>query len=98
MPYLAEGGYVKANTPQMAVIGDNKREGEIVAPESKLKAMAQEVAGAGNTQMITLLSQILTAINSLDTGVYLDGEQIKNNTVKRINQHTISTGKLEIIV
>ena len=98
MPYLAEGGYVKANTPQLAVIGDNKREGEIVAPESKLKAMAEEVAGAGNAQMIVLLSQILTAINNMDTGVYLDGEAIKNNTVRRINQHTRSTGQLEIIM
>lgn len=98
LPALAQGGYVKANTPQLAMIGDNKREGEIVAPESKLKAMAQEVAGAGNTQMITLLTQILTAINSLDTGVYLDGEAIKNNTVRRINQHTRATGQLELII
>lgn len=36
LPHLASGGYVAANTPQLAVIGDNKREGEIVAPESKI--------------------------------------------------------------
>ncbi|MBR4894107.1 MAG: hypothetical protein IKZ36_02785, partial [Kiritimatiellae bacterium] len=36
IPQLASGGYVKANTPQLAIIGDNKREGEIVAPESKI--------------------------------------------------------------
>lgn len=36
IPYLASGGYVAANTPQLAVIGDNKHEGEIVAPESKI--------------------------------------------------------------
>lgn len=36
IPKLASGGYVAANTPQLAVIGDNKREGEIVAPESKI--------------------------------------------------------------
>lgn len=36
LPRLATGGYVAANTPQLAVIGDNKREGEIVAPESKI--------------------------------------------------------------
>ena len=36
IPKLATGGYVAANTPQLAVIGDNKREGEIVAPESKI--------------------------------------------------------------
>ena len=36
IPKLATGGYVEANTPQLAIIGDNKREGEIVAPESKI--------------------------------------------------------------
>ena len=36
IPRLATGGYVEANTPQLAIIGDNKREGEIVAPESKI--------------------------------------------------------------
>lgn len=34
--YLAEGGYVGANSPTPAIIGDNSSEGEIVAPESKL--------------------------------------------------------------
>lgn len=36
IPHLAQGGYVRANTPQLAMIGDNTREGEIVAPESKI--------------------------------------------------------------
>ena len=37
IPQLAQGGYVGANMPQLAVIGDNKREGEIVSPESKIQ-------------------------------------------------------------
>ena len=98
VPLLAQGGYVKANTPTLAMIGDNKREGEIVAPESKLMDMARQVAGEGNAQMIALLTQILNAINQKDTSVYLDGEAIKNNTVRRINNHTRATGQLEIIV
>ena len=36
IPMLAEGGYVGVNQPQLAVIGDNKRHGEIVAPENKM--------------------------------------------------------------
>lgn len=39
LPRLAEGGYVKANTPQLAMIGDNKTQGEIVAPEDKMLQM-----------------------------------------------------------
>lgn len=47
IPRLATGGYVEANSPQLAVIGDNKREGEIVAPESKIaEAVAAGVAAA----------------------------------------------------
>lgn len=33
---LAQGGYVKANTPQLAIVGDNKHQGEIIAPEDKI--------------------------------------------------------------
>lgn len=36
LPRLAQGGYVKANTPRLAMIGDNKRYGEIVTPENKM--------------------------------------------------------------
>lgn len=39
IPMLAQGGYVKANTPQLAMIGDNQRYGEIVAPENKMLEM-----------------------------------------------------------
>lgn len=98
MPLLAQGGFVKANTPQLAIIGDNKREGEIVAPESKLRAMAQEVAGSSNQQVVALLTAILGAVNGIDTDIYLDGESIKNNVVRRMNQHTKATGRLELII
>ena len=39
IPRLAQGGYVRANAPQLAMIGDNKRYGEIVAPENKMQDM-----------------------------------------------------------
>lgn len=39
LPRLAQGGFVRANTPQLAVIGDNTRYGEIVAPEDKMLEM-----------------------------------------------------------
>ena len=49
-------------------------------------------------QLIALLTQILTAINSKEFATYLDGERIKDNVVQRINNHTKSTGQLEIII
>lgn len=36
IPALAQGGYVKANQPQLAIIGDNRTQGEIVSPEDKM--------------------------------------------------------------
>lgn len=35
--YLAEGGYIEKNKPTPVVIGDNKEEGEIVSPVSKMR-------------------------------------------------------------
>ena len=80
LPRLAQGGYVKANTPRLAVIGDNRREGEIVSPESKLLDMAQTAArmaaGGGNSEqierMIALLEKIISLIEALDLVVNVD--------------------------
>lgn len=36
IPRLAKGGYVGANNPMLAIVGDNRMEGEIIAPESKI--------------------------------------------------------------
>jgi phage-related protein len=55
IPALAQGGYVGANQPQLAMIGDNKREGEIVSPESKFQEMlnaAAKLSGGGITEEI----------------------------------------------
>jgi hypothetical protein len=49
-------------------------------------------------EVTQLLTRLLTAVNSLDLDVTLDGESIKNNTVRRINNHTRTTGQLELIV
>ena len=40
LPMLAKGGYVGPNQPPLVMIGDNRHEGEIVAPESKLRPVS----------------------------------------------------------
>lgn len=56
LPKLAEGGYVEANNPKLAVIGDNKTQGEIIAPEGKIynvvKMAIQDSNGTGNKPVI----------------------------------------------
>lgn len=102
LPKLAQGGWVPKNTPQLAMIGDNRHESEIVAPDSKLAAMArqaaQEASGGGNGQIVALLTQILAAVMGVDTNVYLDGRDITKSVIKNINQQTRTTGKFPLIV
>lgn len=102
VPKLAQGGYVKKNTPQLAMIGDNRHQGEVVAPERKLEEMALKaasMAGGGVTpELIAILKEILGVLNALDLNVYLDGKQVKKRIVELINANTKATGVCEIIV
>lgn len=36
IPQLAQGGWVEPNKPRPVIVGDNKHEGEIISPESKI--------------------------------------------------------------
>lgn len=100
LPYLAQGGFVKRNTPQLAVIGDNTRYGEIVAPENKLAAMARDaaaMAGGGNSaEVVELLRKILLLLQTMDLVATVEGNSIKQLVVKLINDHTAATGMCEI--
>ena len=53
IPHLAQGAYVKPNTPQLAMIGDNLHQGEVVAPENKLREMAIEAVRAAGGSGVT---------------------------------------------
>ena len=102
VPYLAQGGYVKPNTPQLAMIGDNKHQGEVVAPEDKLLDMAQKAADMASSaellaEAISILKQILRILETLDLDIQLDGKSLKKYVVDKINEHTKATGKCEII-
>lgn len=84
IPELAQGAYVKPNTPQLAMIGDNRHQGEVVAPEDKLREMAmQAVKAAGGGSGITeerleriINNAVLRIVAALcELGFNLDGEQ-----------------------
>ena len=84
LPRLAQGGYVKANTPQLAMVGDNKYQGEVVAPEGKLLDMARLAAemssqsrdNQSNERILTALEKIAELIETLDLTVNLDNKEI----------------------
>ena len=86
LPRLAQGGFVRANTPQLAMIGDNRHYGEIVAPEDRMQAMVDRAVAlaSGNNMsdqylalMVDLLKQIINLIENLDLTVNIDIREIK---------------------
>lgn len=100
--HLAQGGYVKKNTPQLAMIGDNRHQGEVVAPEDKMIAMAKKAAelsggSSKDDQIIRLLMELINAVKSIDTDVYLDGKKI-TKTVNDNNNADIRAGKRPILI
>ncbi len=83
LPRLAEGAYVKANTPQLAMIGDNRHQGEIVAPEDKildLYKQANKEIGTGDTakiiQLLNKIIQLLDFISNQDIRLFIDGYEL----------------------
>lgn len=99
IPFLAQGGYVKPNTPQLAMIGDNRHQGEVVAPEGKLLEMARaaaELSGGDSVKIEKLLQELIDLIKNLPI-VELDPEAIRKYFIKKTNQNTKATGKPELI-
>ena len=99
IPFLAQGGYVKPNTPQLAMIGDNRHQGEVVAPEGKLLEMAKTAAkmsGGDSEKTEKLLQELIELIKDLPI-VELDPEAIRKYFIKKTNQNTKATGKPELL-
>lgn len=97
IPHLAQGGYVGPNNPQLAIIGDNKTQGEIVAPEDKIRAITEDaIRGSGTMSdtmaIVTVLEQILEVLNNL--GMSIDVDQLIKVIDKRSKQRSLMTGKL----
>lgn len=82
IPYLATGTVVPANYGEfLAVLGDNKREPEIVSPRSEIKKAMQEVldSNSGSDQPIEVY-------------LILDGDTIYKTVVNRNKQMTKAMG------
>ena len=85
------------------MIGDNRHQGEVVAPEDKLLAMASqaaELSGSGGmtARVVELLEMILYILEKLDLTLYVDGEKLSRNVVRNINRRTSATGHCDIVI
>lgn len=96
IPYLAQGGYLGPNNPRLAVVGDNRHEGEIVAPESKIS----EAVASQLSPVLMLMQQLINTIASQqgkDTGditipIYLDGNIMDSYVVRAGSRNAFRTG------
>ena len=95
IPKLAMGGYVKPNNPQLAIIGDNKREGEIVAPESKItEAVNQALLPFINTLVGALRGpQTAMAGGDIVIPVYIGNEMLDQYIVNANTRNTYRSGR-----
>ncbi|MFQ7001820.1 MAG: hypothetical protein ACLRRH_11155 [Clostridium sp.] len=92
---LAQGGFVKANTPQLAMIGDNTRYGEIVAPENKLSELLDKAVSKGGADEEVLYKAFLRALKDMpnnDVVLNVDGVRLGNAVAKGVNKITKANG------
>lgn len=99
IPMLANGGYVGANAPQLALIGDNRHEGEIVSPESKIyeqtkkaidDALMTNNQGNGYEVIIQVLYEILETLQNL--GIEVDRDRLLRLIDQRSRQLDLAKG------
>ena len=86
IPKLAEGGYFRKNNPQLAIVGDNKREGEITTPESKI--YDQVIKANRDSGKIGKQEIEITIYHK-----YEDGKTI----IQKINQAQIDAGQIMLL-
>lgn len=106
VPAFAEGSYLKANTPQLAVVGDNRHQGEFVAPEDKLKKMAAEAAsmavnGGGGYEMtvvIALLNEIISLLKNIGFVFEINGRRFAQATIEDFENEANRKGGMKVKV
>lgn len=77
-PAYADGGVIPPNDPYLALVGDNKREREIIAPESTLRKIYREESSARGGSYAgsqTVVMQVDGVTFARVMAPYMDGEE-----------------------
>lgn len=93
IPRLATGGL--ATAPTLAMVGDNRNartDPEVIAPLSKLQGMLTD--GAGISEIIALLREIVDILKSLDLTFEgkINERTLWKAIVKLYREHKVRTG------
>lgn len=86
--YLAQGGYVGPDNPMPVVIGDNKREGEIVSPISKMKATVIDA--------LKLFVGSAASRRKNEAAQTLEQQSITKNVTQNVNIYNTFEGSKEV--
>ncbi len=87
---LYTGAYLKANNPQLAFVGDNRTEGEFVAPESKLETAVIKAMEKRDKKSSAAADKLVIEIHVVGE----DGRTI----IKKINDVQRQSGKVLITI
>ncbi len=91
IPMLADGGYVGPNQPQLAMIGDNRRYGEIVSPEDKMMQVMLDAL----TQFFARLQasgQQTPAEGDIIIPIYIGQDKIDEMVITAKDRQTLRSG------
>jgi len=86
--HFATGAYVRANQPQLAVIGDNKQYGEFVAPENKLLD-----AVVNGVTIALQQSNQSSSPNNITIPVYLGNDKFDEVVVNASQRKSFRSGR-----
>ena len=100
IPALAHGGFVEANTPRLAMIGDNRRYGEIVAPEDKMQEMIdiaiskyRQLSAGSNIDEYDIYRAFKRALSETDLVAVMDSDKAFKTMQKKAGDFKNRTGK-----
>ena len=87
IPALATGSVIPPNREFLAVLGDNKKETEVVSPLSTMKqAVLEAMRESGISD------------GTITVVVHLDGKEVARNSVKHINNMTRQAGRSVLLI
>ena len=87
IPRLAQGAVIPPNREFLAVLGDNKKETEVVSPLSTMKqAVLEAMRESGISD------------GTITVVVNLDGKEVARNSVKHINNMTRQAGRSVLLI
>lgn len=101
VPKLANGGFVEANTPRLAMIGDNRHEGEIVTPEGKMhdvvRSALEDYMSQNTENNAIMVKEVLTVLYLIyeelkAKNLTIDADTLTKEMNKRNQMKTLRTG------